>query len=156
MAEVKRRFRRTWCFHHLCPGASNFRGMSVKFHTKFTCPTALTASNSTHRTCSKSASSSCLALTKITCHNCHRTEPHYLVLLTFLVLCFLRCKNERLMWWTLPFARWWHYRPLNLLFSPMKFGIEFLYKNCWKSMSFVKIGVVTVILYSNESIILYT
>ena len=89
MAEVKRRFRRTRCFHHLCPGASNFCGMSVKFHTKSTCPTALTASNSTHRTYSKSAFSACLALSKFTCHNCHLTEPDCLVLLTLLVLCFL-------------------------------------------------------------------
>lgn len=63
--------------------------MSVKFHTKFTCPTALTASNSTHRTYSKSAFSACLALSKFTCHNCHLTEPHYRAFLAFLVLCFL-------------------------------------------------------------------
>ena len=89
MAEVKRRFRRTCCFYHLCPGASNFCGMSVKFHTKFTCPTALTASNSTHRTYSKSAFSACLASSKFTYHTCHLTELHYRALLNFLVLCFL-------------------------------------------------------------------
>jgi len=63
---------------------------------------------------------------------------------------FLLCKNERFMWMTLPSAR---YRRLNLLFSPMNFGIEFLYKNFWTSKSFMKTGAVTVILYSNELII---
>ena len=109
MAEVKRRFRRTCCFHHLCPGGVKFLwnvgkvphevhvshcSDSLKFHSShvfqvcFFCMSRIIQVHlpqlSPYRT-------------SLSCLSCFSGS-----------VLSLRCKNELLMWRTLPSARWWH------------------------------------------------